>query len=1161
MITRAYRRALFSAIGIVFIGIVVFLGVSSARAEGISWVNPSPILVSTSPEVNQPCSQPYEQRQLDIPVDGATDPISFGCVAQSDTIKFAIAGYPERTLVSFPGDAKMHVVHFPCATHPYCTYIPSEDTLVTLRRPGGMGYYGTEFTVFRNFTSRLHPGATYGSNGKAFTFDDSNPDYVLNASDYNMTGYTFHVSSSGKWIVLPIKQAGFFKFSLDTLTLTKFSNEHPDPYIGGTMSYSQSITNDGVHVAIGGIDGAPSLYDTSDCGKIVPNESAYTEFGRNIDNPCPLLSLTERLDLTGMSYMDRMYSPRFSGDGGELTFAATEQRGEWRRYDVTLRAANYTPAPKLDYLALGDSISSGEGDTELKTIIQPQPVSWNNPFGSSPIPLVTTEKYYRPYTNNEEKKSQGIPREKCHLSTRSYPYYLAHQMNLAQKDWNSVACSGAKSSDVSTSSYDFLYLGQPKGGSPVALDKGNQRLEGYSSAGQLQATALNEFIPGRVQQIEFAKKYKPKIITLTMGANNIDFGAKMQECILPNTIGLPYTCSWADSKKATLASMIQGQYDKLTSLYRDLYNASGKQAKIFVAGYPKLVSDSEPAQCGGNIGLLNYTERQMIMQATNYLNEVIKRAAMTAGVKYVDISDALQGGRLCDDGQEYVNGVSHGGKNELQESFHPNDYGHIKIAQKIRTELGNKTLQQADVCADGSTYCPDTSANAAKPAIPSEFGTSTNQAEGKQVTNGVMKKGQSADIKAGKYNFEPNSPFTVTLHSDPVDLGTFTASSDGSFDNSVTIPSNVPAGYHTIIVSGKTYSGELVEFVQSVIVTGNDPNDLDENGTPDSQQTCGLFMTASGQDTDMDGIDDACDPEISSTPQLYRARLGDSNRTYAGQAEKEHYIYIERNARASSLTGISGDSDPDGDGWAIVGVSQGKQYTASSVPDTGPIANFTVTGDGSQQHPYQPIVSIRAGGWGCAQYKPTSLSKVTASQSRTLTRTATNTDTCRQEAPGDDVDNNGQPDNTQPLYLARQGDTVKGEDPARIYLYRNFYAAESQLGMSDYTPTGTAANTIAALPLIPTIGDSPNHPIFGRAFELIQQWSLLSVSRSNEYIPAFNKLLTIEDGGGKPQPIILTKKQNGQCIAYEPNNTGVIKFNQQNSLVKLTSVPEGVSCE
>lgn len=48
-----------------------------------------------------------------------------------------------------------------------------------------------------------------------------------------------------------------------------------------------------------------------------------------------------------------------------------------------------------------------------------------------------------------------------------------------------------------------------------------------------------------------------------------------------------------------------------------------------------------------------------------------------------------------------------------------------------------------------------------------------------------------------------------------------------------------------------------------------------------------------------------------------------------------------------------------------------------------------------------------------------------------------------------------------------------------------------------------------------------------------------------------------------PLPIVLTQKQNGECVAYRPDNTGIIKYTTQHSryLVKLSGIPAGVVCE
>ena len=77
--------------------------------------------------------------------------------------------------------------------------------------------------------------------------------------------------------------------------------------------------------------------------------------------------------------------------------------------------------------------------------------------------------------------------------------------------------------------------------------------------------------------------------------------------------------------------------------------------------------------------------------------------------------------------------------------------------------------------------------------------------------------------------------------------------------------------------------------------------DIDENGTPDKSQPCGVFLKASGKDEDLDGIDDAYDSEITD-PILYAARNGKSS-----LGEDEDQIYLFRNTRAANLTGITND--------------------------------------------------------------------------------------------------------------------------------------------------------------------------------------------------------------------------------------------------------------
>jgi len=514
---------------------------------------------------------------------------------------------------------------------------------------------------------------------------------------------------------------------------------------------------------------------------------------------------------------------------------------------------------KLDYLALGDSYSSGEGDTER-----------NNATG---------QKYYRQLTDVNEDKKQGIPGEKCHISTHSYPYKLAQYMELKQtgtRQWDTVACGGATIYDLN---------GSNSGG----YDGQNDRLRDYADKNTLQKMALNEMIPGRVKQIEFVKKYQPKVITLTAGGNDVDFGGKITTCIHPkDSWG---TCDWAKKDMDTLGSQIKGQFDRLVELYKEL-KAASPGAKIYAIGYPQFITDSELAACGLNAGAIDLDERRMIVRATQYMNEVIEAAARKAGVKYVDISQALNGGKMCEKHQIYMTGIVGFGE---QESYHPNKFGHTVIFVEIAKQLNHESLltySKYPSAGDESVNAP--SSIYFDKGAPSSVNTT-------MLANSKPSKGSKQKVALAKNSLQPGSSARVEIRSKPVDLGSYTVSSDGSMRETITIPDNISAGYHTLFIYGKSASGEDIKITQTLLVTGKDKEDLDDDGVKDTNQPCGAFLKASGKDEDLDGIDDACDPEITD-PILYVARNGKSEFN-----EDEGKIYVFRNTRAARLTGVNND--------------------------------------------------------------------------------------------------------------------------------------------------------------------------------------------------------------------------------------------------------------
>lgn len=783
---------------------------------------------------------------------------------------------------------------------------------------------------------------------------------------------------------------------------------------------------------------------------------------------------------------------------------------------------------RIDYLAIGDSLSSGEGDLGL------------NPDSG--------KKYYRAHTDDDGTVTvDGYiekvgPTEKCHLSERSYPYALANGMGLGKPSlsstarWNSVACSGATSWDLKEKE-SADYTGQ------------GDRLNGYDIS-SLRAGAINEFIPGRLKQIEFIKRYQPKVITLTMGGNDVDFAGKIRACA-----SSPSVCSFANlSWRGKLRSEIRAQFDNLSGLYEEITGATEYKAKVYVLGYPMLVNGNPYASCDDTF-FLGPAEREMISNSIIYLNNIIEQAAKKAGVKYVDIESAFGDHRLCDAGTQHVTAITgilgyHG--YDEQESFHPNSLGHSDIANAVWDTTDGQSLLDYQICADATkSVCPDSDLQASGAVVPPYFseGSPTDNSifHYYTLTNGTMvKMVERYSVDTQNYVFESESKVDLLLYSSPTILGQFDVGLDGSVRANVTIPASVLPGYHTLVMRGKSPGGEVVELYQTVQIRGSSTDDIDEDGVSDVIDKC-FFVPSVNIDVDKDDKDDACDPEVNSVNYPYRVRMGDPRRSYAGRSEVGNYLYVERRTDASEITGISGDDDPDGDGWAIIAASEGRTYSPIEIPDTGPYARFSIDDiqDGDIRHKV-PSIYLRAGNHGCVRYQPESLARLEPGQIRGLKLVSQGIDKCRAEPPEADMDHDGQPDNSQPLYLARNGDVNIGEDPERIYLFRNFHAAEAQLGISDYSPAGTPA---------------------GQGYEPVQTWNILAISKGVGYTPSFKKLITTVHSDGSKWPVIIFRKHDNLnpgsriCFAYTPSSLAQIQSNEQQMLVNDKELIKGVSCE
>ncbi|MGC1177316.1 MAG: SGNH/GDSL hydrolase family protein, partial [Candidatus Saccharimonadales bacterium] len=251
-----------------------------------------------------------------------------------------------------------------------------------------------------------------------------------------------------------------------------------------------------------------------------------------------------------------------------------------------------------DYIGLGDSYTSGEG-------------AFNYLAGTD--------------------TSDNI----CHLSANSYPLLLTRDL-FGAAGGHSVACSGAVIQDIGSTSDS--YRGQVKGG---------------LSLGQLQQTqptlldsVMANFVPGYVAQQAFVRQYQPRVMTVSVGGNDVGFGDILQNCVVPKLTRHQSddTCYNTYEARLEVTQLIDRTVPRWTALYKQLL-AEAPGTHLYAIGYPQVVDDA--GSCALNVQM-GKSELEFAVELTNYLNDAVKKAAGAAQVPYVDIGQALTGHRLCE---------------------------------------------------------------------------------------------------------------------------------------------------------------------------------------------------------------------------------------------------------------------------------------------------------------------------------------------------------------------------------------------------------------------------------------------------------------------------------------------------------------------------------
>jgi hypothetical protein len=195
-----------------------------------------------------------------------------------------------------------------------------------------------------------------------------------------------------------------------------------------------------------------------------------------------------------------------------------------------------------------------------------------------------------------------------------------------------------------------------------------------------------------------------------------------------------------------------------------------------------------------------------------------------------------------------------------KESFHPNSFGHLLIANAILVATHNF----AHAPALTATNQPPNSLTGNDLKVAPKTGCQINKlVQVPSLTASHAKKGQSTAISVPSgVGLAPNSHYKVTLDRGTADLGNLTTDNNGSLSGNVTIPTDTDPGDHTIDVVGTSAAGDPVDVTNPIYITHID-NDYD--GVPNNQDSCPGVVNSS-VDAHQDGVDDACDTLIGLTP-------------------------------------------------------------------------------------------------------------------------------------------------------------------------------------------------------------------------------------------------------------------------------------------------------
>lgn len=308
-------------------------------------------------------------------------------------------------------------------------------------------------------------------------------------------------------------------------------------------------------------------------------------------------------------------------------------------------------------------------------------------------------------------------------------------------------------------------------------------------------------------------------VLMTFGGNDIGFADVLGKCAVPENCAA--NAKWMTAVSESVAGLAQ----TLPNAYRDIWKTAnseelvkkrgGALAPVVVLAYPEILHESSRGACD----MFNAEEVEFAHRLVTALNAGIKKAVSDVRDEGYEVyfaastqSAFLPSNTTCEDGDAaFVNGILLNPA-PMSESYHPKVSGYEATTKALMAWLS--TIDRVQPTAKPTAARNDSWLDGFRSWI------NTDRSKLWGPVDGALQIGNylADDFRD---TFAPRSGVTVTLHSEPVTLGTFTTAEDGTFPHDLWIPEFVPPGEHTLTLSGFDKDDKFVEL--SIPITIVDP--------------------------------------------------------------------------------------------------------------------------------------------------------------------------------------------------------------------------------------------------------------------------------------------------------------------------------------------------